>query len=84
MVVSADKLLKNVKLATDFYNEALQLYLLMAMRWGIVRSTIGLNLLGERRDLPTGLVIEGCDRTIWSNCKGKGIFEVGVLCENIP
>jgi len=75
---------KNSKLARAYYSEALHCYKRMEMRWGIVRSTIGLKLINEPSNLPAGLVIEGCDKTLWSRFLRGDDFEGGTLCENIP
>ena len=47
----------NIATARQSYHEALRYYALMEMRWGIVRSTIGLNLLGGHLGLPANLSI---------------------------
>jgi hypothetical protein len=75
---------KNFEQAGGAYREALQHYELMEMRWGIVRSTVGLNLIGQRRELPIGLGLEGCDAVVWSRFKEGGKFAPGMLCENLP
>jgi tetratricopeptide (TPR) repeat protein len=75
---------KHSKQAREFYREALHYYRLMEMQWGIVRSTIGLNLVGESRELPARIQIEGCDEVIWSRFKAGDNFPAGILCENIP
>jgi hypothetical protein len=75
---------KNISKARQWYEEALRYYKLMEMRWGIVRSTIGLNLVGERRGLPDRLEIEGLDAALWSRFLARDDFPAGTLCENIP
>ena len=75
---------KNAIRAKLWYEEALRYYELMEMRWGIVRSIIGLNLIGERRGLANRLEIEGCDAALWSRFLARGDFPAGILCENIP
>ncbi len=75
---------KNITQAKQWYEEALRYYELMEMRWGIVRSVIGLNLTGERRGLPDRLEIEGCDATLWARFLARGDFPAGILCENLP
>jgi tetratricopeptide (TPR) repeat protein len=54
------------------------------MRWGIVRSIIGLNLVATRCDLPADLKLEGCDAAIWDRFQAGGAFSAGSLCENLP
>jgi tetratricopeptide (TPR) repeat protein len=76
--------LGDVEQAEAAFRDALRYYEMMEMRWGIVRSTVGLNLVGWREDLPDGLGIEGCDEAIWARFKGGGRFAAGSLCENLP
>lgn len=75
---------KNTIQAKQRYEEALRYYELMEMRWGIVRSTIGLNLVGECRGLPDRLEIEGLDAALWSRLLARDDFLAGTLCKNIP
>lgn len=70
--------------AQKCYSEALRLYEMMEMRWGIVRSTVGLNLTGRHHPLPTDLKIEGCDKMLWSDFLAGRDLPAGMLCENIP
>lgn len=75
---------KNKEQAEIAFREALRLYEVMEMRWGVVRSIIGLNLVAARCSPPADLKLEGCDAAIWARFQGGGAFPAGSLCENLP
>jgi tetratricopeptide (TPR) repeat protein len=75
---------KNAEQAEKDYREALRLYELMEMRWGVVRAIIGLNLVGTRRGPGACSKLEGCDAAIWARFREGGVFPAGSLCENLP
>lgn len=71
-------------IAIKFLEEALSLYRLMPMNWGIVRASLALTLAGKRTTIPKQERLEGLDAKVLKAAKTRNTFDANMLIVNFP
>ena len=72
--------------ANTWFSKAFECYIKMTVRWGVVRSWIGLQLTGKKVEFPKldGRTLEGLDATLLARFSKGENMPRGILSANLP